>query len=46
MILSLENFKRLPIHLFSLFLVIQEIFPRYDNATLRSYFGMVVTTGF
>ena len=46
MILNLQNFKHLPIHLFSLFLVILEIFPKYVNTILSSNFGTVVKTGF
>ena len=46
MILNLQNFKRLLIHLFSLFLVILEIFPGYGNAILSSNFGTEVKAGF
>ena len=40
MILRLQNFKRLPIHLFSLFLVILEIFPKCGSCT-ASYYGEI-----
>ena len=46
MILSLQNFKRVLIHLFSLFLMILEIFPKYGNTILSPNFGTVVKTGF
>ena len=36
----------LPIHLFSLFLVILEIFPKFCNTILSSNFGTLVTAGF
>ena len=41
-VLSLYNFKRLPIHPFSLSLVILEMFPKYGNTILHSNFGAVV----
>ena len=46
MILSLQNFERLLIHLFSLFLVMLEISAKYGNTILSSNFGTVVKTGF
>ena len=44
--LSLQNFKRLLIHLLSLFLLVLEIFPKYGNTILSSSFGTVVKTCF
>ena len=45
-ILSLQNFVRLLIHLFSFFLVILEILPKYSNSILNFNFGTVVSTDF
>ena len=46
MILSLQNFKCLLIHLLSLFLLILEIFPKYGNTILSSNFEAAVKNRF
>ena len=46
MILSLQNFKRLLVHLFSLFSVIVEVFPKYGNTILSSNFGTMLKAVF
>ena len=46
MIISLQNFKHLLIHLLNLSLVILEISRKYGNIILSSNFGTVVKTSF